>query len=482
MMKTLIAITIPLGVILRKFTKVHKPIIKYEKRKWSLVNFGQTQSWSPSAVISPKTKEDLIEFIQNRKKNNVTKIKAFGGLHSWSDCAVTDGVNIDTKKLNKVLHIDRDNLRIKAEAGILLKDLYVAMRENEMAIPAMPNIEIITLGGAVSNGTHGTRLNYGSFTSLVHEIELIDAKGKLWTLTRDSKDPTISRYFDAALISFGSLGMIYSITLQCVEEFNMINIRSKNRFSEMKGNFVKVAHKYDSCMFFVRENTDEVFTIINEKIDAACTESVAKRMNKTKKSRVWEIMYWTLIRIKKLVNFGQKSFGNSFNSVACVNWDKYEILHHTRPFVNMEYSLPEEKLEEAIDTIHRLFKDQEKTTGEKRDLLFCIRPVGADVRGYLSSTRRDNGSPSYYIDIPYQSSASEIEKGTFLKIEQELLAIGGRCSFSRLFWTHNPSVLKNFWDKDGVEWKKVKLELDPEHIFTNKMVEDIFFSEEKIRV
>lgn len=82
-----------------------------------------------------------------------------------------------------------------------------------MAIGTMTNVQVITLGGAISNGAHGTNIKYGTMSSLVYAIELIDVSGKVHNLTRDSSDPKTKDYFDAALVSFGSLGIIYSITL-----------------------------------------------------------------------------------------------------------------------------------------------------------------------------------------------------------------------------------------------------------------------------
>ena len=55
-----------------------------------------------------------------------------------------------------------------------------------MAIGTMTNVYDITLGGAIANGAHGTNIKYGTMSSLVYAIELIDASGKVHILTRDS--------------------------------------------------------------------------------------------------------------------------------------------------------------------------------------------------------------------------------------------------------------------------------------------------------
>ena len=201
-------------IFLRKhLSKVHTGTRKKINGIWNLSNFGRTFSWHPKGILRPQTFEELQQILLTRRKKGIKRIVPSGSLHSWSACCVTDQYNLDTRALNRVLSVDKKNKRIKAEAGIYLKDLFAEMRKNDMAFPVMPNIDVITLGGAVCNSTHGSSIKYGTFCSLVTEIEILDANGKLWKLPRESQDPQIRRYFDAALVSFGALGVIYSITM-----------------------------------------------------------------------------------------------------------------------------------------------------------------------------------------------------------------------------------------------------------------------------
>lgn len=81
-------------------------------------------------MIAPKSKEEIIEFIKSRKDQNIKEIRAIGGLHSWSSCAVTTGACLDTRNLTKVINIDKQNMRITAEAGITLENLFAVMKKN----------------------------------------------------------------------------------------------------------------------------------------------------------------------------------------------------------------------------------------------------------------------------------------------------------------------------------------------------------------
>ncbi len=89
-------------------------------------------------------------------------------------------------KLKRVLSVDEDKKTITVEAGILLKELYKIMDSYRLAFPCLPNVDTITLAGAVANCTHGTCSKVGTFSDLVEEITLVTAnpEKKLLILNR----------------------------------------------------------------------------------------------------------------------------------------------------------------------------------------------------------------------------------------------------------------------------------------------------------
>jgi len=174
-------------------------VVVDDNGKITCTNWGHNQTFSPAEIVAPRTLEELQTAIKNRKHKHV---KPFGALHSWSACYKTDGLSVDMKELNRIIKVDPERMTVKAEAGIMLKDFFEALKPHKMAISTMPNVNMISLGGAVSNGTHGTNIQHGTFASLVEEIELVTATGEMVTLRRDSEDEVEKRRFDAAVISF----------------------------------------------------------------------------------------------------------------------------------------------------------------------------------------------------------------------------------------------------------------------------------------
>jgi hypothetical protein len=76
-----------------------------------------------------------------------------------------------------------------------------------------PADSLITVGGALSTGSHGVgNRQLGSISSLVVEITMVTAAGKLVTLTA-KRNPEL---FYAAQVSLGVLGIIASVKLSVV--------------------------------------------------------------------------------------------------------------------------------------------------------------------------------------------------------------------------------------------------------------------------
>lgn len=450
-----------------------------ENGKITCMNWGHNQTYHPAEVVAPRTLEELQNAIKNRKHKH---IKPFGALHSWSACYKTDGLAIDMTKLNRMIKIDAEAMTAKAEGGIMLKDFFDALKPHKMAIATMPNVNMITLAGAVSNGTHGTNIEHGTFASLVEEIELVDAKGELHVLKRDSTDPTESRHFDAAVISFGALGVIYSITMTCIPEYNMIIYRETSSLQNYIKNVVEISHSYMSSMTIILPAIGEVMIKTQSRIKPLGADQVTMKTGHSF-SRI-EALGGMLVHYgldflpSSLVSFIKMypMLKWKWSGITVVPWDQAEQLPHSKRFINMEYALPEKTVSEAVQFVSDLVARYAREGRYFRQMAWCVRPVGCDSRGYLSSTKREDGKATYYIDIPYQQSLDSSEVTFYKEIEQGLLKLGGRVSFSRLFWDHTPQVLRNFPERE--KFLQAKKELDPDNVFTNKLVNSVLFGED----
>lgn len=83
---------------------------------------------------------------------------------------------------------------------------------------ALPSIKTMSIGGAISTGCHGTGIRYGSVSSKVQRLRLVDANGTVVQCSEQENEPL----FRAALCSLGSLGVIVEVTLKVEPRFAIV--------------------------------------------------------------------------------------------------------------------------------------------------------------------------------------------------------------------------------------------------------------------
>src|SRR5207245_398201 len=74
-----------------------------------------------------------------------------------------------------------------------------------------------SIAGAISTGTHGTGLRFGSLSTQIVGMNLVTAEGRLLQISLDQQPELMA----AARVSLGALGVITQVTIQCVQAFNL---------------------------------------------------------------------------------------------------------------------------------------------------------------------------------------------------------------------------------------------------------------------
>ena len=93
---------------------------------------------------------------------------------------------------------------MKVEAGIGLRDLSEQLRRHGLALENLGDIDVQTLAGAISTGTHGTGERFGNISARSRRWSWCSADGSVLECSRDS-DPDTLR---AARVGLGALGVI----------------------------------------------------------------------------------------------------------------------------------------------------------------------------------------------------------------------------------------------------------------------------------
>jgi len=140
-------------------------------------------------------------------------VKAIGAGHSFTSIGVTDGVQLRPEGLTGILSADPSTGLVTVAAGTRLHDLNAALWGHGLAMTNLGDIDVQTIAGAISTGTHGTGAKLGGIATQVRGLQLVTADGQLHEVAPGSD------LFSAACVGLGALGVITAVTLQCEPAF-----------------------------------------------------------------------------------------------------------------------------------------------------------------------------------------------------------------------------------------------------------------------
>ncbi|MGA9772435.1 MAG: FAD-binding protein [Blastocatellia bacterium] len=177
--------------------------------------------------------------IREAIRDKVT-LRAIGGGWSLSRAAVTDGRLIDTLALNWAFPADKASVAplYKSDPSLLMYlQCGASVREANDILFSMPTKLALktsgasngqTIAGAVATGTHGSRFRFGSMADFVVGLHIVTGPDRAVWLERASypvlSDDLIAKLgaqlvrddtlFNAALVSFGSFGIMHGLLIE----------------------------------------------------------------------------------------------------------------------------------------------------------------------------------------------------------------------------------------------------------------------------
>lgn len=164
-------------------------------------------------MLYPQNIEQLSKMVPSKKR-----IRVVGSARSSSDiCAGTEYL-ASLEKMAGIVEVDSESREIECWAGTSLAQLISVAAENSMGFGSLPDIDEITVGGAIATGTHGTGRRGRPLSDWLCALTLVQANGSI--LPIDESDPL----FDAYRCSLGILGVIASVRfrLEPLEQFRLI--------------------------------------------------------------------------------------------------------------------------------------------------------------------------------------------------------------------------------------------------------------------
>jgi FAD/FMN-containing dehydrogenase len=120
---------------------------------------------------------------------------------------------IDVRALSKILEIDVEGRTCTAEPGLTFSDLVRATLPHGLAPTLVPELEAITIGGAVAGcAIESMAYKHGGFHDSCLEYEVVVATGEVLLCSRDQN----REIFDMLHGSYGTLGIITKLKFRLI--------------------------------------------------------------------------------------------------------------------------------------------------------------------------------------------------------------------------------------------------------------------------
>ena len=179
---------------------------------WS--NWSELAHARPRRVVRPTSPEEVAEAVRAARAEGL-RVKMPGNGHSFTDIALTDGVLLDPSALTGLLDVDREAMTVTVLAGTTIHQLNAALDALGLALHNMGDIDVQTLAGALSTGTHGSGGVTASLSGQLEALTIVGADG----VTRSAGRTDHRDLIDAARVGLGALGVLTTLTFRVEPAF-----------------------------------------------------------------------------------------------------------------------------------------------------------------------------------------------------------------------------------------------------------------------
>jgi glycolate oxidase len=185
---------------------------------YSKDSFAVGKGVQPDIVLRPGSVEEISSIMRIAHEKAIPVVPRGAGTCLTGGCVpLKKGIVLDMTRMNRVVELNKENLTVTAEAGMIFAKLNEHLRPYDLFFPPDPaSGEVCTLGGMVSENASGMRaVKYGTTSDYLLALKMVLPDGRLLQTGRGVMK-TASGYDLVHLFnrSEGTLGVIAEITLR----------------------------------------------------------------------------------------------------------------------------------------------------------------------------------------------------------------------------------------------------------------------------
>jgi len=192
------------------------------------------------------------------------RVKAVGAGHSFTGVAVTDGILVSLDNIAGV-----ESVRTTPEgpiatvlAGTRLRSMNEQLWARGLAMINLGDIDVQSIAGALSTGTHGTGARFGGLATLIRGLQIVLADGSVVDCS-DTENPDL---YQAARISLGAIGIITKLDLAVQPAYTMRAVEGPAALDETLDGLEDDLANVDHFEFYWFPHTERVLTKRNTRL------------------------------------------------------------------------------------------------------------------------------------------------------------------------------------------------------------------------
>lgn len=422
-------------------------------------NWAQNQLCRPTRIHSPQTEDDLVKIVRAAATAG-EHVKVVGAGHSFTAIAITDGRLVKLDGYNEITNVNLPKKQVTVQAGISLAELNEQLDALALAMPNLGDIAYQSVAGATSTATHGTGWKFGGLATQIAGMRLIAGDGSIVDCSAE-REPDV---FRAARVGLGALGIVSTVTLQCVEAFNLRAVEMPMRVDEVLEELERHNAENDHFEFFWIPNTGWALTKRNQR-----TQDPLETRGRWKEFRddilITNFAFGAMCRVGRVWPGLIPRVAKAIPTTGRTDYvDKsYRVFASPRliKFYEMEYAIPAENLIEALNRV----RDFVHKSGMQLSFPVEVRFVAPDDIPLSTASGRQTAYVAIHVfqHTPYQQY--------FEAVEDIMDDYGGRPHWGKLHFQTAETLAPRYPEWDA--FQAVRRRMDPEGVFTNPYLQRV---------
>ena len=415
-----------------------------------------------------RSEEQIPEIIARAKREQLP-IRVLGSGHSFYPLVATPGISISLDGLQGVITVDQNQGAGWVWSGTNIHTLGEQLFRIGYSMENLGDIDVQSIAGAISTGTHGTGINLGSISTQVTGLEFWNGRGQ----KVEAHAKKNSNLLDAARVSLGTLGIITKIQLKLQPRYVLEMKQTKELLGSVLKNLSQDLKNERNFEFFWFPHT-ETALVKRSRISSEppLKATFSQRFNdivleNMALGALSGICRWIPPLTQKISQFCALAAGESHRRdwshrvFATERWVK---------FLEMEYAVPIESFQSVVQEIQAEIKNNHHRVHFPIECRF----VKKDSIWLSPAYGRDSAliAVHMYRGMPY--------RGYFNAIEKIFRKYDGRPHWGKLHSLGAEDLQSIYprWD----EFQELRAEMDPQGIFLTEIMQQIFRNSETLRL